>query len=159
MEVTDWSASPTHTTIFTGNVSGVRLIVNGTAHLDGAAVIELAAPITGNGRVRLVIATLGVTGEFRSVKVKGPKGDCNRYSYQAVLLPTLYAIDVTSAPSSCGPRVHKHWIIVAAVIGGVFAIAVIAGAILLWMDSKHHALMPAWMSRHSVPNSAYVEMH
>lgn len=122
------------------------MIVNGPATLAGSAIVQLTEPMTDTHRVRLVLAT-SISGSFTDVEVRGPSGDCTKYSPKALSLPTLYAINVVATDSPCPTSTDRKFLIVGIVIGGVFALAVTIAGIIVWLENFRPDLLPHWVGR------------
>ena len=64
-----------------------------------------------------------------------------------VTLPTLYAVNVQATPRQCKPPTDVRFVVVGAVLGGVFTLAVtIAGAVVI-LETCRPDLLPRWVGR------------
>lgn len=155
-----WTAAPNQVTVFSGSASTTtaRLTVRGTATIAGDAIVQLPDATLDDHRIRLVLG-IHVTGNFRTVEVKGPPGDCNRYIAKPLALPTLYAIDVGATAANCPTHPDVPLIVVGVTISGVFGVAIIVSAVIHLLSKMRPDILPTWIRRRRIASDAYFDLN
>ena len=108
------------------------IIVEGAAQVDGSLTVQLESrPSTASSVVTVVTAIAGVSGQFSSVMVVGPKADCESLSGDPFATPNSIQVTISLSSSGCPPPAGA----IAGGVVGAFLLGFLI-AFLIWYITR-----------------------